>query len=150
MTFRNQQNHPVSFTTDGLIVCLLLMQNCTEHEYMMTTHKQCLLIPRGVQFSKDLLPEIAIPCNHTTPCHDPITGKEAPFVTVGPFSGRDMLFWGIARDLELYTAEEVITLRNTGIFRSSSGTSKSLPRLPSLTSLGQNTILSCQSQGNSS
>ena len=48
-----------------------------------------------------------------------------------------MLFKGVARDLELYTAEEVITLRNMGIFKSSSSASQSLPRLISLASLGQ-------------
>ena len=137
MTFRNQQNHPVSCTTDGLIICQLLTQDCTECEYTMTSCNGCLLIPRGVQFPKDLFPEIVIPHNHTTPYHDLVSGKETPFITIGPFSRRYTLFQGVARDLELYTAEEVITLRNVGIFRSSSGASKSLPRLPSLTSLGQ-------------
>ena len=137
MTFRNQQNHPVSFTADGLLVCQLLMQDCTECKYVMTTHNGCLLIPRGVQFPKDLFPEIVILHNHAAPYRDPITGKEAPFITVGPFARRDMLFWGIAGDLELYTVEEVITLRNVGIFKSSSSASQSLPRLPSLASLGQ-------------
>ena len=28
MTFRSQQNHPVSFTADGLLVHQLLMQDC--------------------------------------------------------------------------------------------------------------------------
>ena len=137
MMFRNQQNHPVSYTTDCLILHQLLVQDCMEHEYVMTTHNGYLLIPRGMQFLKDLFPEIVVPRNHTIPYCDPITGKEAPFVTVGPFSGRDTFFPGIARDLELYTAEEVITLSNADILRSSSGTSKSLPRLPSLASLGQ-------------
>ena len=135
--FRNQQNHPVSFTTNGLIVCQLLVQDCTECEYAMTTHNGCLLIPRGMQFPKDLFPEIVVLHNHATPYRDPKTGKEAPFVTIGPFSRRDMLFQGVARDLELYTAEEVITLRSMGIFKSSSGVSQSLPRLPSLASLSQ-------------
>ena len=112
MTFRNQQNHPVLFTSDGLIVHQLLAWDCMEHEYAMTTHNGCLLNPRGVQFCKDLFPEIVVLHNHATPYHDPITGKEAPFITIGPFSRRDMLSWGIARDLELYTTEEVITLRN--------------------------------------
>ena len=111
--------------------------NCTEHEYTMTTRNRCLLIPRGVQFPKDLFPEIVVPYNHATPYCDPKTGKEAPFITVGPFSRRDMLFPGVTRNLELYTTEEVITLRNAGIFKSSSGASQSLSKLPSLTSLGQ-------------
>ena len=48
-----------------------------------------------------------------------------------------MIFPGVIRDLELYTTEEVITLRNVGIFKSSSGVNQSLPKLPSPTSLGQ-------------
>ena len=56
-------------------------------------------------------------------------------MTIGPFTSRDMLFHGIAGYLELYTTEEVITLRNAGIFKSSSSTSQ--PKLPSLTSLSQ-------------
>ena len=127
MTFRNQENHPVSFTADGLIIQpATRMWDCTEHEYMMTTHNGHLLIPRGMQFPKDLFPEIVVLRNHATPYHDPKTGKEAPFITIGPFSRRDMLFLGITGDLELYTTEEVITLRNAGIFKSSSGASQSL------------------------
>ena len=103
MTFRSQQNHPVSFTRDGLLVHQLLAQDCPECEYAMATCNGCLLIPRGMQFPKDLFPEIVILCNHAEPYRDPKTGKEAPFVTVGPFARRDMLFCGIARDLELYT-----------------------------------------------
>ena len=105
MTFRNQESHPVSFTTDGLMVCQLLMQDCTEHEYAMTTCNRCLLIPRGVQFPKDLFPEIVVPCNHATPYRDPKTRKENPFIPIGPFSRRDTLFQGVTRDLELYTTE---------------------------------------------
>ena len=94
----------------------------------MATHNGYLLIPRGMQFPKDLFPEIVITMR------DPKTGKEA---SVGPFARRDMLFHGIAGDLELYTTEEVITLRNAGVFKSSSSASQSLPKLPSLASLGQ-------------
>ena len=137
MMFRNQQNHPVSFTADGLLVSQLLAWDCTECEYTMTTCNGSLLIPRGMQFPKDLFPEIVILHNHAAPYRDPKTGKEAPFMTVGPFTRRDMPFQGIAGDLELYTTEEVITLRNGGIFKSSSSVSQSLRRLPSLTSLGQ-------------
>ena len=73
--------------------------------------------------------------NHAEPYSDPKTGKDVPFVTAGPFASRDMLFCGIAGDLELYTAEEVISLRNVGIFKSSSSASQ--PKLLSLVSLGQ-------------
>ena len=42
---------------------------------------------------------------------------------------------GTASDLELYTAEEVVALRNAKIFKSSN-TSQSTPKLLSLASLG--------------
>ena len=137
MTFRNQENHPVSFTGDGQIICQLLVQDCTECEYTMTTHNGHLLIPRGMQFPKDLFPEIVVLQNYAAPYHDPKTGKETPFITMGPFSRKDMLFPGVAGDLELYTTEEVITLRNVGILNP-----LQVPANPSLschllTSLGQ-------------
>ena len=136
MTFRNQENHPVPFTRDCLMVHQLLMQDCPECEYVMDTCHRHLLIPRDMQFPPDLFPQIVILQNHATPYHDPKTGEDALFKTVGPFASKDMLFHGIAGDLELYTTEEVITLKNVGIFKSSS-TSQSSPNLPSLTSLGQ-------------
>ena len=71
-----------------------------------------------------------------TPYHDPKTGEDAPFITVGPFVSKDTLFHSAAGDLELYTAEEVITLRNVGIFKPSN-ISQSTPKLPSLASLEQ-------------
>ena len=126
MTFRSQLNHPVSFTGDGLMVCQLLMWDCPEHKYAMDTHHGC--IPRGVHFPQDLFQQIVILHNHATPYHDPKIGEEAPFMTVGPFASKDMLFHGIAGDLELYTTEEVITIRNVGIFKSSSSTSQSTPK----------------------
>ena len=137
MTFRSQQNHPVACTADGLMVRQLLTRDCPKREYELATHNRHLLIPRGMQFPEDLVPEIVIPHNHTEPYSDLKTGKEAPFVTIGPFASRDMLFRSITGDLELYTAEEVITLWNMGIFKSSSSASQSLPKLPSFASLGQ-------------
>ena len=116
MTFRNQQNHPVSCTADGLLVCELLALDCSEHKYALASHNGHLLIPRGVQFPKDLFTEIVIPHNHTEPYRDPKTGKEAPLITVGPFTSSDTLFCSIVGDLEPYTTEEVITLRNVGKF----------------------------------
>ena len=101
MTLRSQQNHPVPFTGDGLLVCQLLAWDCPECEYAMDTCHGCLLIPRGMQFPQDLFPQIVVPCNHATPYRDPKTGEEAPFMTVGPFTSKDMLFHGIARDWEL-------------------------------------------------
>ena len=137
MKFRNQENHPVSFTGDGLIICQLLVQECLECEYERTTHNRCLLIPRGMQFTKELFPEIVVPQNHSAPYHEPKTGQEAPFITVGPFSGKAMLFPGIAGDLELYPTEEVMSLRTAGILKSSSGASLSLSKSSLLTFLAQ-------------
>ena len=104
-------------------------------EYVLATHNRHLLISRGVQFPQELFPEIVALHNHAEPYCDPKTRKEAPFMTIGPFASRDMLFHGIAGDLEVYTTEEVITLRNVGIFKSSSSTSQT--KLPSLASLSQ-------------
>ena len=56
---------------------------------------------------------------------------------MGPFSSKDMLFPGIARDLELYTTEEVMSLRSAGILKSSSGASLSLSKLSLLAYLAQ-------------
>ena len=86
MMFRNQENHPVSFTGDGLIICQLLVWDCMEREYERTICNGCLLIPRGVQFTKELFPEIVVLRNHAVPYRDPKTGKEAPFITMGFFS----------------------------------------------------------------
>ena len=84
----------------------------------------------------DLFPHILIPHNHATPYHDPHTGEDAPFITVGPFLSMDTLFHGTASDLELYIAKEVVALRNARVFKSSN-TGPSTPKLPSLASLGQ-------------
>ena len=111
MTYRNQQNHPVLFTRDGLLVHQLIAWDCPDCEHMMATCNGCLLVPRGVQFAKDLFPVTSIPHNHTVPYHDPTTGEESPFKMVGLFAQKDMLFQGVARDLELCTTEEVITLK---------------------------------------
>ena len=113
----------------------LLARDCPQCEYMMERCHGCLLIPRGVHFPPDLFPQIVVPHNHMTPYRDPKTGEDVPFVTVSPFVSKDTLFHGAANDLELYTAEEVIALRNTGIFKSLN-TSQSTPKLPSLASLG--------------
>ena len=104
MTFRSQQNHPVSFTGDGLLVHQLLTQDCPQCEYMMDRHHGHLLIPRGMQFLPELFPQIVVPRNHVTPYRNPKTGEDAPFVTVSPFVSMDTLFHSAASDLELYTS----------------------------------------------
>ena len=85
MTFRSQQNHPVSFTGDGLLVHQLLVWDCPQCDYAMDRHRGHFLIPRGMHFLPELFPQIVVPCNHVTPYHDSKTGEDAPFVTVGPF-----------------------------------------------------------------
>ena len=90
-----------------------------------------------MQFTKELFQEIVVLWNHAAPYHDPKTGKEAHFITMGPLSSKDTLFPGVTRDLELYTTEEVMSLRSTGILKSPSGASLSLYKLSSLTSLAQ-------------
>ena len=84
-TFRNADNHPVTFMRMEMIICQLLVWDCPEHEYVRTNCNGCLTIPRGMQFGKELFPEIVIPWNHAAPYCDPNTRKEAPFITVGPF-----------------------------------------------------------------
>ena len=137
--FRNQENHSVSFTGDGLDCMPATSMGLhgarvhDDHPQWTPSHSW-----RCMQFTKDLFPEIAIPQNHVAPYHDPKTGKEAPFITMGPFSKKDMLFQGMCTgDLELYTTEEVVTLRSSGIMKSSSGASLSLSKLPLFASLGQ-------------
>ena len=56
---------------------------------------------------------------------------------MGPFSSKDMLLPGITRDLELYTTEEVMSLRSAGIMKSCLGASVSLSNLLSLAPLAQ-------------
>ena len=80
-----------------------------------------------------------------TPYCDPQTGEEAPFVTVGPFASTDTLFHGTAGDLELYTAEEVIALRNAGVFKSSN-TGPSTPKLPVTRLFGAGSAFPCEFQ----
>ena len=102
----------------------------------MGRHHGCLLIPRGVQFLPNLFPQILIPHNHAAPYSNPQMGEDAPFVTIGPFAGMDTLFHGTAGDLDLYMTEEVVTLKNTGVFKSSI-TELPTATPPSLTALGQ-------------
>ena len=103
MTFQNPQNHPTFFTADVLLVCQLLAHDCPPREYMMDRCHRRLLIPRGVHFSHDLLPQIMVPRGPAAPYSEPRSGGEAPFFTVGPLVSTDMLFPGAAGDLDLFT-----------------------------------------------
>ena len=75
--------------------------------------------------------------NHAAPYYNPSTGKEAPFITVGPFCSMDTLFLGVTRDLQLYTTEEVVCLRSAGVLKPSSAPSLSISKLSSLASLAK-------------
>ena len=130
MTFWNPLNHPTFFTADVLLVCQLLARDCPPHEHVTDKRHRCLLIPRGVHFSTDLLPQIMVPRGHVAPYSDPRSGGEAPFFTVGPFASMDMLFLSAAGDLDLFTGVEITTLTQLGVLKSpSTGTSN--PHVPS-------------------
>ena len=118
MTFWNPQNQPASFRVDILLVCELLMRDCSTCEYAENRNNRHLIIPRGLHFSMDLFPQIIIPCDHAAPYRDPRTGLEAPFLTVGPFASMDMLFPSKAGDLDLFTDKEVYTLSRIGALKS--------------------------------
>ena len=70
------------------------------HEIVLhvNTHRdRCrrrLLIPRGVHFSANIIPEIEVPRGHAAPYCNPRSGVEAPFFTMGPFASTDTLFPG--------------------------------------------------------
>ena len=67
---RNTLNHAYAMVTDNMMVRRLLSVpnwDPTERKHTMGGH---LLIPRGVQFSPKLFPEIVIPCNHAVPLID--------------------------------------------------------------------------------
>ena len=118
MTFRNPQNQPASFGADILLVRQLLAQDCSTCKYAENRNNRCLIIPRGLHFSMDLFPQIVIPHDHAAPYHDPRTGLEAPFFTVGPFMSTDTLFPSTAGDLDLFTDEEVYALSHVGALKS--------------------------------
>ena len=117
MTFRHPCNHPCSFTADVLLVCQLLTQDCTQHEYEEDERCRCLLIPRGVHFSEDLFPQITVPQAHAEPFPDPQSGIVPPVFNMGPFASTDMLFTGAAGDLDLFTHMEISGLVRVGFLK---------------------------------
>ena len=90
-----------------------------------------------MQFGKELFPQIVVPWNQAAPYQDLHTGKEAPFITVGPFCSTDTLFLGVTGGFQLYTTEEVVRLRSTGIVRTSPAPCFPSSMLSSLASLPQ-------------
>ena len=115
MTFHHAHNQPWSFTTDVLLVCQLLARDCSPHEHVRDRCRRCILIPWGVHFSANIIPEIKVPRGHSAPYYNPRTGVEAPFFTMGPFASTDTLFPSAPGDLDLYTDMEISGLEKVGL-----------------------------------
>ena len=92
MTFCHPQNHPWSFPIDALLVCQLLAWDSSAREHALDKRRRCILIPRGVHLSSNIIPEIEVPRCHSAPYYNHQTGVEAPFFTMGPFARTDTLF----------------------------------------------------------
>ena len=119
MTFRHAHNHPWSFTIDVLLVCQLLVRDCSAHEHVWDRCRRHILIPRGVHFLANIIPEIKVPRGHSAPYYNPRTGVEAPFFTMGPFASTDTLFPGTPGDLDIYTDMEISGLEKVGLLEPS-------------------------------
>ena len=116
MTPRHTHNHPYAMITNNMIVRRLLSLPHWEPMVRKQTKGGCLLILRGVHFGPALFPEIVVPHNHASPPVDPAMWQEAPFRTVGPFWAMDSIFPSFPGDLELFTAEEVVRLKELGFW----------------------------------
>ena len=115
MTPCHTQNHTYAMVTTNMIVRRLLsLPHCEPVDRRQTIGGR-LLIPRGVQFGPTLFPEIVIPRNHAAPPVDPVLQQEAPFQTIGPFRAVDTIFPSFPGDLDLFTAEEVVKLKELGV-----------------------------------
>ena len=137
MTFWNLDNHLVAFMGMEMVVCQLLVCDCSEHEYVRINHNGCLIIPRGVQFGKELFPKMVVPRNHAAPYPDPTTGKEAHFITDGNFQQHGHhLPRHVAGDFLLYTTE-VVHLRGVGVVKPSAAPSLSISTLSTLAYMAQ-------------
>ena len=119
MTFRHPHNHPWSFPTDVLLVRQLLARDSSVHEHTLDKRRRCILIPRGVHLSTNVIPEIEVPRGYSAPYYNRRTGVEAPFFTMGPFASTDTLFPSAPGDLDLYTDMEISCLKNIGILETS-------------------------------
>ena len=115
MTPHHTPNHTYAMVTTNMIVRRLLSSPHWEPTVRRQTKGGRLLIPRGMQFGPTLFPEIVIPCNHVGPPVDSVMGQEAPFQTVGPFRAIDNIFPSFPGGLELFTAEEVVKLKELGV-----------------------------------
>ena len=92
MTIQEFGQPPGRFMGMEIVIHQLLVGTVQNVSMWELTITRCLIIPRGVQFGKELFPEIAILQNHAAPYCYPTTGKEAPFVTVDLFSSTDTIF----------------------------------------------------------
>ena len=98
-----------------LLVHQLLAWDSSAREHALDKRRRCILIPRGVHLSSNVIPEIEVPRCHSAPYCNHQTGVEAPFFTMGPFACTDILFPGVPGDLDLYTDMEIYCLKNIGI-----------------------------------
>ena len=85
MTPREPVNHSYVMVSDKMIVRRLLSMPNWDPSERRRTKGGHLLIPRGVQYSPKLFPELVVLCNHAGPLVDPTTGHDAPFQTIGSF-----------------------------------------------------------------
>ena len=115
MTPRHTHNHLYAMITNNMIVRRLLSSPHWEPTARKETKGGRLLIPRGVHFSPALFPEIVMLRNHVPPPVDRATWLETPFRTVGPFRAMDSIFPSFPGGLELFTAEEVVKLKELGV-----------------------------------
>ena len=112
---REPINHSNAMVSNKMIVRRLLSMPNWDPSERKRTKGGRLLIPRGVQFSPKLFPELVIPRNHAGPLADPAMGHDAPFRTVGSFRPVDPIFPGFPGDLALFTAKEVAKLKELGV-----------------------------------
>ena len=118
MTFHHPHNHPWSFPTDVLLVRQLLARDSSAREHALDKCHRCILIPRGVHLSTNIIPEIGVPRGHSAPYYNRRTGVEAPFFTMGPFASTDTLFpqrtW---RSRSLYRHGDLLFEKTLGYWR---------------------------------
>ena len=115
MTSCHTQNHTYAMVTTNMIVRRLFSSPHWEPTDRRQTKGGGLLLPRGVQFGPALFPEIVIPRNHAGPPVNSVTQQEALFWTVGPFQAVDTIFLSFPGGLELFTAEEMVKLKELGV-----------------------------------
>ena len=94
-----------------------------------------------MQFGPALFPEIVVPHNHASPPVDPATQQEAQFQTVGPFRAIDTIFPSFPGGLELFTAEEVVRLKELGVLNPPNALERP-PLFPPLVSSSRGKVVS--------